>query len=127
MLIQAGASERRREGFSLATMDFTQVGVSERRRRRPNKGRKCPTVEQIKAKMGEGMEGEHVKVEENFFNVEQWQYRENIKTKLTDACLFILVFVCLFLLSKQVTGASSPSWAGSTRTETRRTRQLLLT
>ena len=61
-------------------MDFTQVGVSERRRRRPNKGRKCPTVEQIKAKMGEGMEGEHVKVEENFFNVEQWQYRENILT-----------------------------------------------
>merc|ERR1711910_197246 len=33
-------------------------GVSERRRRRPNKGRKCPTVEQIKAKMGEGMEGD---------------------------------------------------------------------
>merc|ERR1740128_30123 len=33
-----------------------QVGeeASERRRRRPNKGRKCPTVEQIKAKMGEG-------------------------------------------------------------------------
>merc|ERR1712010_22102 len=30
----------------------------ERRRRRPNKGRKCPTVEQIKAKMGEGMEGD---------------------------------------------------------------------
>ena len=58
VLIQAGASERRREGFSLATMDFTQVGVSERRRRRPNKGRKCPTVEQIKAKMGEGMEGD---------------------------------------------------------------------
>ena len=80
VLIQAGASERRREGFSLATMDFTQVGVSERRRRRPNKGRKCPTVEQIKAKMGEGMEGEHVKVEENFFNVEQWQYREDIQT-----------------------------------------------
>merc|ERR1712061_392204 len=26
-----------------------EVGVSERRRRRPNKGRKCPTVEQIKA------------------------------------------------------------------------------
>jgi len=55
---EAGASERRREGFSLATMDFTQAGVSERRRRRPNKGRKCPTVEQIKAKMGEGMEGD---------------------------------------------------------------------
>merc|ERR1712036_66484 len=35
-----------------------EVGVSERRRRRPNKGRKCPTVEQIKAKMGEGMEGD---------------------------------------------------------------------
>merc|ERR1712150_105502 len=32
-----------------------QVGevASERRRRRPNKGRKCPTVEQIKAKMGQ--------------------------------------------------------------------------
>merc|ERR1712020_742388 len=37
-----------------------QVGevASERRRRRPNKGRKCPTVEQIKAKMGQGMEGD---------------------------------------------------------------------
>merc|ERR1740128_164411 len=36
-----------------------QVGAaSERRRRRPNKGKKCPTVEQIKAKMGEGMEGD---------------------------------------------------------------------
>jgi len=35
-----------------------EAGVSERRRRRPNKGRKCPTVEQIKAKMGEGMEGD---------------------------------------------------------------------
>ena len=34
-----------------------QVEASERRRRRPNKGKKCPTVEQIKAKMGEGMEG----------------------------------------------------------------------
>merc|ERR1711936_1475772 len=34
-----------------------EVGVSERRRR-PNKGRKCSTVEQIKAKMGEGMEGD---------------------------------------------------------------------
>merc|ERR1712055_26466 len=32
--------------------------ASERRRRRPNKGRKCPTVEQIKAKMGQGMEGD---------------------------------------------------------------------
>merc|ERR1712110_431065 len=36
-----------------------EVGsATERRRRRPNKGRKCPTVEQIKAKMGEGMEGD---------------------------------------------------------------------
>merc|ERR1719431_1634981 len=37
-----------------------QVGTpeTERRRRRPNKGKKCPTVEQIKAKMGEGMEGD---------------------------------------------------------------------
>merc|ERR1712036_19785 len=35
-----------------------EVGVSERRRRRPNRGRKCPTVEQIKAKMGQGMEGD---------------------------------------------------------------------
>merc|ERR1711936_217473 len=37
-----------------------QVGevASERRRRRPNRGRKCPTVEQIKAKMGQGMEGD---------------------------------------------------------------------
>merc|ERR1712072_1327411 len=37
-----------------------EVGASEteRRRRRPNKGKKCPTVEQIKAKMGEGMEGD---------------------------------------------------------------------
>merc|ERR1712032_412459 len=37
-----------------------EVGTSEteRRRRRPNKGKKCPTVEQIKAKMGEGMEGD---------------------------------------------------------------------
>merc|ERR1711934_530436 len=36
-----------------------EVGAAaERRRRRPNKGRKCPTVEQIKAKMGEGMEGD---------------------------------------------------------------------
>merc|ERR1719187_1359255 len=36
-----------------------EVGVaSERRRRRPNKGKRCPTVEQIKAKMGEGMEGD---------------------------------------------------------------------
>ena len=35
-----------------------QVGAAaERRRRRPNKGKRCPTVEQIKAKMGEGMEG----------------------------------------------------------------------
>merc|ERR1712032_1285842 len=32
--------------------------LSSRRRRRPNKGKKCPTVEQIKAKMGEGMEGD---------------------------------------------------------------------
>ena len=45
-----------------------QVEASERRRRRPNKGKKCPTVEQIKAKMGEGMEGEHVKVEEKFIS-----------------------------------------------------------
>merc|ERR1712243_389470 len=35
-----------------------EAAVSERRRRRPNRGRKCPTVEQIKAKMGEGMEGD---------------------------------------------------------------------
>merc|ERR1712126_370560 len=37
-----------------------QVGevASERRRRRPNRGKKCPTVEQIKAEMGEGMEGD---------------------------------------------------------------------
>merc|ERR1719151_335481 len=36
-----------------------EVGsATERGRRRPNKGRKCPTVEQIKAKMGEGMEGD---------------------------------------------------------------------
>merc|ERR1712037_775120 len=36
-----------------------EVGsATERRQRRPNKGRKCPTVEQIKAKMGEGMEGD---------------------------------------------------------------------
>merc|ERR1711971_386794 len=36
-----------------------EVGASEtERRRRPNKGKKCPTVEQIKAKMGEGMEGD---------------------------------------------------------------------
>merc|ERR1712010_185013 len=36
-----------------------EVGsATERRRRRPNKGRKCPTVEQIKAKTGEGMEGD---------------------------------------------------------------------
>merc|ERR1719305_2251604 len=38
-----------------------EVGTSEterRRRRRPNKGKKCPTVEQFKAKMGEGMEGD---------------------------------------------------------------------
>merc|ERR1711955_16074 len=35
-----------------------EAAVSERRRRRPNKGRKCPTVEQIKAKMGQGMEGD---------------------------------------------------------------------
>merc|ERR1712079_649611 len=36
-----------------------EVGAaSERRRRRPNKGKRCPTVEQIKAKMGEGMEGD---------------------------------------------------------------------
>merc|ERR1711936_533880 len=36
-----------------------EVGAAaERRRRRPNKGKKCPTVEQIKAKMGEGMEGD---------------------------------------------------------------------
>merc|ERR1711990_943126 len=34
------------------------TAASERRRRRPNKGKKCPTVEQIKAKMGEGMEGD---------------------------------------------------------------------
>merc|ERR1712033_33163 len=34
------------------------AAASERRRRRPNKGKKCPTVEQIKAKMGEGMEGD---------------------------------------------------------------------
>ena len=41
-------------------LDLPQVGTSEteRRRRRPNKGKKCPTVEQIKAKMGEGMEGD---------------------------------------------------------------------
>merc|ERR1712062_509877 len=36
-----------------------EVGAAaERRRRRPNKGKRCPTVEQIKAKMGEGMEGD---------------------------------------------------------------------
>merc|ERR1711902_445344 len=36
-----------------------QVGETERRRRRkPNKNRKCPTVDQIKEKMGEGMEGD---------------------------------------------------------------------
>merc|ERR1712184_157571 len=35
-----------------------EVGSATGRRRRPNKGRKCPTVEQIKAKMGEGMEGD---------------------------------------------------------------------
>merc|ERR1712062_342132 len=36
-----------------------EVGAAaERRRRRPNKGKKCPTVEQIKAKVGEGMEGD---------------------------------------------------------------------
>ena len=35
-----------------------EVEASERRRRRPNKGKKCPTVEQIKAMMGEGMEGD---------------------------------------------------------------------
>merc|ERR1712025_1131118 len=35
-----------------------QVGETERRRRRPNrKPKKCPTVDQIKEKMGEGMEG----------------------------------------------------------------------
>merc|ERR1711931_531259 len=34
------------------------AAASERRRRRPNKGKKCPTVEQIKAKIGEGMEGD---------------------------------------------------------------------
>merc|ERR1719391_493087 len=34
------------------------AAASERRRRRPNKGKKCPTVEKIKAKMGEGMEGD---------------------------------------------------------------------
>ena len=41
-------------------VNLPQVGTSEteRRRRRPNKGKKCPTVEQIKAKMGEGMEGD---------------------------------------------------------------------
>merc|ERR1711944_341090 len=34
-----------------------QVGETERRRRRPNrKPKKCPTVDQIKEKMGEGME-----------------------------------------------------------------------
>merc|ERR1711970_945840 len=32
--------------------------MGRRRRRRPNKGKKCPTVKQIKAKMGEGMEGD---------------------------------------------------------------------
>merc|ERR1712112_436704 len=35
-----------------------EVASERRRRRRPNKGRKCPTVEQIKAKMGQGMEGD---------------------------------------------------------------------
>merc|ERR1712240_888020 len=36
-----------------------QVGETERRRRRrPNKNRKCPTVDQIKEKMSEGMEGD---------------------------------------------------------------------
>merc|ERR1711944_161829 len=36
-----------------------QVGEAERRRRRPNrKPKKCPTVDQIKEKMGEGMEGD---------------------------------------------------------------------
>merc|ERR1712147_188872 len=36
-----------------------QVGEAERRRRRPNRPkRKCPTVDQIKEKMGEGMEGD---------------------------------------------------------------------
>merc|ERR1712110_435362 len=39
-------------------VETTTVDASERRRRRPNKGKKCPTVEQIKAKMGEGMEGD---------------------------------------------------------------------
>merc|ERR1719187_3235078 len=36
-----------------------QVGETERRRRRPNrKPKKCPTLDQIKEKMGEGMEGD---------------------------------------------------------------------
>merc|ERR1712241_734918 len=37
-----------------------EVGAAaeRRRRRRPNKGKRCPTVEQIKAMMGEGMEGD---------------------------------------------------------------------
>merc|ERR1712173_449690 len=36
-----------------------QVGEAERRRRRQNrKPKKCPTVDQIKEKMGEGMEGD---------------------------------------------------------------------
>merc|ERR1712055_454293 len=39
-------------------VETTTVDASERRRRRPNKGKKCPTVEQIKAMMGEGMEGD---------------------------------------------------------------------
>ena len=60
-------------------MQAFQVGsATERRRRRPNKGRKCPTVEQIKAKMGEGMEGDVFVFVFVFVSRPKWEMLPNI-------------------------------------------------